>query len=153
MRRTSKPKPGQIDFTKARWCPVVNIVVKYRGKILIVRRSRGMRLYSGEWNGISGYLDDKKSMEEKVKEELRDELWIKARDIASIRVGGIFDVDDPRIGKTWVVHPVLATVKTDKIRLDWEAEEHRWIRPREVKKFKTVKGFRMVLARLFQQHI
>lgn len=144
-----KPKPGQMDFTRARWCPVVNIVVKHRDKILIVRRSKGMRLYPGEWNGVGGYLDDKKSIEEKVKEELREELGIRTKDITSIRVGGIFDTDDPKLKKTWVIHPVLATVKTDKIRLDWEAEEYRWVRLAEVKKFKVVRGFRVVLKNLF----
>jgi len=35
-----KPKPGQIDFTHARWSPVINCVVKYKNKILIAQRNK-----------------------------------------------------------------------------------------------------------------
>src|SRR3989344_5976849 len=102
-----KPKPGQIDYTHARWAPVINCVVEHSGKFLIVRRNSTMRLYPGYWNGIAGFLDDTKSFEEKVKEELREEAGIKAGDILSIKLGEIFDLDDAAYRKTWIVHPVL----------------------------------------------
>jgi 8-oxo-dGTP pyrophosphatase MutT (NUDIX family) len=140
-----KPKPGQIDYTHARWCPVINVVVMHRGKILIVKRSKHLRFYPGLWNGIGGFLDDKKSLEEKVREELHEELGIKPRDIILMKFGQIFDADDPKIKKTWVIHPVLVKVRTNKIRLDWEAEEYRWVRPKEVKDFRIVPSFRRVL--------
>ena len=36
-----------------------------------------MRLYPGLWNGVSGFLDDKQSIEEKAKDEMLGELSIK----------------------------------------------------------------------------
>ena len=109
-----------------------------------------MRLYPGYWNGIAGFLDDAKSLEEKVKEELREETGIKARDILSIRLGEIFDLNDPKYRKTWVVHPVLVKVKNKRITLDWEAEDYRWISPREIKRFNTTPNFKKVLKVLFK---
>src|SRR3989338_8118254 len=132
-----KPKPGQIDYTHARWAPVINCVVELDGKFLIVKRNSSMRLYPGYWNGIAGFLDDTKSLGKKVKEELLEEAGIKARDILSIRLGEIFDLNDPKYRKTWVVHPVLVKVKNKRITLDWEAEDYRWISPREIKRFNT----------------
>ncbi len=143
-----KPKRGQIDYTHARWCPVINCVVQYKNKILIVKRSAGLRLYPNLWNGIGGFLDDKKSLEEKVQEELREELGIASKDISSIRLGEIFDCDDPKYKKTWVIHPVLVKVKKDKIKLDWEAEEYEWIQPARVRNIKFAPGFRTVLEKL-----
>lgn len=144
------PKPGQIDFTHARFAPVVNCVVQHRGKILLVKRSRKMQIYPGFWNGVGGYLDDKKTVSEKAKEELREETGIGAKDIVSIRAGTIFEVDDPKYKKTWIFHPVLVKVKRDKIRLDWEADEYRWVTPKEAQRMpKLIPTFRKVLDAFF----
>src|SRR3989338_511970 len=111
-------KPGQIDFTHARWSPVINCVVKYRDKILLVERSPELNLYPGYWNGISGFLDDQRSLEEKVKDELQEEIRIGEEHIKSIHQGKIFDQEAPEYKKIWIVHPVLVEVDTDKITLN-----------------------------------
>lgn len=139
------PKSGQVDYTRARWAPVINCVVKYRGKILIVQRSKGMRLYPGYWNGISGFLDDKRALKEKVRDELREEAGIPARAIRRIRLGKIFHQDAPKYGKIWIVHPVLVEVAANKVKLDWEASSFKWVKPRDAKKLKLLPGFDRVL--------
>ena len=135
------PKPGQVDFTNVRWCPVLNCVVMYEGKILLVQRNKNMRLYPGYWNGISGFLDDHKSLEQKVCEELREELGISKKHILSIQLARILNQDAPKYKKTWIVHPVLVKVDTDKIKLDWEAQNYRWVKPSEAKKMNLMPGF------------
>lgn len=143
------PKPGQVDYTHIRWAPVVNCVVENGGKILLVRRSKDMRLYPGFWNGVSGFLDDNKGLEEKVREELREELSIQAEDITSITLGQIFDQDAPEYNKTWIVHPVLVAVKETAIQLDWEAERYMWVTIEETKQMDLLPGFGLVLDALF----
>ena len=143
-----KLKSGVTNFKNIRWAPVLNCAVKYKSKILIVKRSKSMRLYPGYWNGISGFLDDRKSLEEKVYEELREELRIGRRDIISITIGKIFDQEAPKYEKTWIVHPVLVKIKTNRIKLDWEAEDYKWIKPREANSFKLLPGFDLVLRNL-----
>ncbi|TSC61182.1 MAG: hypothetical protein G01um1014107_87 [Parcubacteria group bacterium Gr01-1014_107] len=144
-----KPKPGQVDFTNIRWAPVVNCVVKHRNKILLVKRHAGMKLYPNCWNGISGFLDDKKSLKEKVVSELKEELGLNPKSIKSIKLGEIFDQEEPKYRKTWVVHPVLAEIKTSKLRLNWEAQDYKWIRPREIKNLKLMPGFKKVFGSFF----
>lgn len=144
--RKFKPKPEQIDYTRARWAPVINCVVKYRDKVLLVKRSSRLRLYPGYWNGISGFLDDRRSLKQKVKDELKEELGIRPKGIASIRLGEIFDQEEPKYKKIWIVHPVLVRVKTNKVRLDWEANDYQWVRVKNVKGLKLVPGFDKVLA-------
>ncbi|KKW21878.1 MAG: NUDIX hydrolase [Parcubacteria group bacterium GW2011_GWB1_52_7] len=143
-----KLKPGQIDYTNARWAPVMNYVVKYRDKILVVQRSKALNFYPGYWNGISGFLDDEKSFPEKVEEEIREELGIPASMVKKIRLCGIFHQDAPKYKKTWIVHPVLIEVATDKIKLDWEAKNYRWIKLGEAKKLKLLPGFDQVLKKV-----
>ena len=143
-----KPKNGQIDYTNARWAPVINCLLKYGNKILIVQRSKKLNFYPGYWNGISGFLDDKRSLEEKIRDEIREELGIAKNRIKNIKLGEIFDQEEKKYKKTWIVHPVLVEIKTDEIRIDWEAEDHKWISIKEVKEFRLLPGFDKVLKNL-----
>ena len=144
-----KPKPGQIDYTHARWAPVINCVLKYKDKILVVQRSESLNFYPGYWNGVSGFLDDQRSLNEKVTDELREELNISKNDIKRIRLGEIFDQEEPKYKKTWIVHPVLVEVKTDKVKLDWEAKNYKWATLQEIRKLKLLPGFDEVLKKMY----
>lgn len=127
---------------------MINCVVKYKDKIPVVQRSQKLNFYPGYWNGISGFLDDKKSLQQKVKEEIREELGLDLKNIKKIKLGDIFDQEEPKYKKTWIVHPVLAEIDTDKIKLDWEAKDCQWIMPSEAKKLKLLPGFSEVLKKL-----
>lgn len=150
----SKPefelKPGQVDYSKARWAPVINCVVKYGDKILIVERSKDLNFYPEYWNGISRFLDDSRNLEEKVKDELREELGVSEDKIVSIKLGEIFHQEEPEYKKTWIVHPVLVEVSTDEVKLDWEAQNYKWIKVEEAKDFKLLPGFDRVIETFFQ---
>ena len=76
MEKKFTPKPGQVDYTNIRRAPVINCVLRYGDKILLVKRSAELRLYPNYWNGISGFLDDDRSVLEKVKDEIREETGI-----------------------------------------------------------------------------
>ncbi|MES2215878.1 MAG: NUDIX domain-containing protein [Patescibacteria group bacterium] len=143
-----KPKKGQVDFTHIRWAPVINCILQYRNKILLIQRSEKMRLYPGYWNGVSGFLDDDKDLEEKVYEELREELGLSKKNILDIKLGRIFDQDERKYKKTWIVHPVLVKVNADKVRLDWESSNYQWVTPKDARKLKLLPGFENVLEAL-----
>jgi isopentenyldiphosphate isomerase len=143
-----KPKPGQVDFTNARWAPVMNCVLKYKNKILIVQRSKDVGFYPGYWNGVSAFLDDEKSLKQKIQEELKEELGMARGNILNFHLGEIYHEEAIKYKKTWIVHPVLVEVTTDKIRLDWEAKSHKWVKLREIKGLKLLPGFLEVLKKL-----
>ncbi|MDP2874440.1 MAG: NUDIX domain-containing protein [bacterium] len=143
-----KPKPGQVDYTNARWAPVINCVLKHKNKLLVVQRNKELNFYPGYWNGVSGFLDDQRSLDQKVSDELREELGVPKAKIKKIRLGEIFDQEEPKYKKTWVVHPVLVEIETDKIKLDWEAKNYKWLTLEEIKKLKLLPGFDGVLRRL-----
>jgi 8-oxo-dGTP pyrophosphatase MutT (NUDIX family) len=140
-----QPKTGQVDYHDIRYAPVINCVVKHQEKILLVERSSDMNYYPGYWNGISGFLDDKQDLEQKVRQELKEEIGLDEQDIKSIKYGEIFHQDEPKYNKTWIVHPVLVEVKTDKIKLDWEAQNYKWLSFFEAKEYKLLPGFDKVL--------
>ena len=143
-----RPEPGQIDYSNARWAPVINCVLKYEDRILVVQRSKKLNFYPGYWNGISGFLDDNRNLEQKVKEEIKEELGINEEKITDITLGEIFHKDELEYKKTWIVHPILVEVDTDKVKLDWEAQAFKWLPMEEAKKLKLMPGFKTVLDKI-----
>jgi ADP-ribose pyrophosphatase YjhB (NUDIX family) len=143
------PKPGQIDYTSIRYAPVLNTVVTYKGKILLVKRSPELRLYPNFWNGISGFLDDNQSIEDKVREELREELGLSAEYISRLDIARPLRQEAPEYAKTWFVVPVRATITTDQITLDWEAAGMQWFTPEEAKALELMPNFLDVLTQFF----
>jgi isopentenyldiphosphate isomerase len=147
--RKFRPRPDQIDFTNARYCSVINCVIEHNGKILLVKRSKDLRLYPGYWNGVSGFLDDKCDIEEKVKDELAEELGIKEVNIKNIQVGRVLVQEAPKYQKTWIVFPVHVRVATDQFKLNWEASEAKWVTLGQAKHMNLLPGFEEVLRVLF----
>lgn len=127
---------------------MINCVLRHKGKVLVVQRSRDVNFYPGYWNGIAGFLDDKRGLKKKIEDELKEEIGIRKKDIIKIQFGEIHHQEAPKYKKTWIVHPVLVDVKTDKVNLDWEAQNHKWIKPSEVKKLKLLPGFEVVSEKL-----
>jgi len=128
-----------------RRAPTVNCVVKHDDKILIVKRSSTMRFYPDKWNGISGFLEEGRSVEEQARKEVREETGITDGEIVSLRRGRSFEFEEPMYDKQWVVNPVLVEVKTSKVKTDWEAQDHRWITRGELGEFDIVPRFNQVV--------
>jgi isopentenyldiphosphate isomerase len=145
------PKDGQVDFTNARYCPVINCVVENNGRLLLVKRSKDLRLYPSYWNGISGFLDDKQSIEAKAQEELGEELNIKPTNIQEITQKTVLIQEDPNYNKTWIVFPVHVKVNTNKYKLDREASEAKWVSLRDARKLNLLPGFSEVLDNVFDR--
>lgn len=143
------PKPGQTDYTTIRYCPVTNALVVKDGKILLVQRSSNMRLYANYWHCIAGFLDDHSSVEEKVMEELNEELGLTKKDIVSMQRGMVSLHEAPEYDKTFMVVPVVVTVKTDSFTLNWEAQAAKWYKPSEIPSLKLVPGFLEVFKQFF----
>lgn len=73
------------DYSHAKSAPVIIIFVKYRDKFLLVKRSTKMLTYQGLWSCLAGFVDDDKTMEEKVKFEIEEELGLNQSDIKEIK--------------------------------------------------------------------
>lgn len=133
---------GRINFHGVRKAPVLNVVVYYNGEILIVKRSDKVSAYQGLWNGISGFIDEPKSIEDFAVQELFEELSLDTKSIEMIKVADPYEVDDKDIDRVWVVYPVLVKLnKKPNVVLDWEHTEFAWIKSEELKDYDHVKDF------------
>ena len=140
---------GRIDFSHTKSAPVLNVFVVFKGEILLLKRSDKVGSYRGFWNVVGGYIDEPVSIEEKVFEELSEELGITSNQVACLAFADRFSVLDDDIPKEWLVHPVLVELK-EKIEpvLDWEHTDFVWTTPSQFSEYRLVKGFEDAFASL-----
>jgi ADP-ribose pyrophosphatase YjhB (NUDIX family) len=129
---------GRIDYSNSDKALVLTCFVKYGNKILLLKRSEKVNSYRGKWSAVAGFIDEPKSIEEKLMEELKEEIGILKKNILKIRMGELFEVYDDSIKKTWIILPVLAELKSRPvIKLDWEHTDFKWITSNEMKNYDT----------------
>ena len=149
-KKLPKFADGRINYSKSDTAPVITVFIKYKNKILLLKRSNNVSTYKGIWNTVAGYLDELKPLKEKTLEELNEELGIREDAILSLSLGKSYQFRDTNIDKTWIVYPALVELdKEPKIKLDREHTDYKWIKPDEIKNFDVVphllKSFRAVV--------
>ncbi len=132
---------GRIDYSTSPVAPVLNLVVSFENKVLLLKRSEQVLEYKGKWNSLGGYLDEVKAVEDKMYEELYEELKIAKDMVKRLTVGETREVQDHNIGRTWYIVPGLVELQTlPAIQLDFEHTEFAWVLPEEVSMYDTVSG-------------
>ena len=128
---------------------VVTCFLESDKEILILQRSEKVGTYQGRWAGVSGYMES--SPDEQALTEIKEETGLDREDIELIRKGIPLEVVDERLGRRWIVHPYLLHVKDrNKIKIDWEHQEIKWINPRDIGKYETVPKLPETLERVYE---
>lgn len=142
---------GRIDYSNSNIAPVITVFLKYKDKIILLKRSAKVRTYQDKWNTVAGYLDEVKPIYEKVVEEINEELNLDEDNISSIHIGKPYKFIDTKINETWIIHPVLIELKNKPtIELDWEHTEYKWIKSEELRDFDTVPNIDKSLENAFK---
>jgi predicted aconitase with swiveling domain/ADP-ribose pyrophosphatase YjhB (NUDIX family) len=133
---------GTVDLPDVRATLVVSVVLRNRGRILLVRRSEDVGSFRGRWSAVSGYLEGREDPKHRATREVREETGLRG---LRLRATGtpVLARDDATM---YVIHPFLFDAPKRRVRLDWENIEHRWIRPEELDRFDTVPRLRDVVA-------
>jgi 8-oxo-dGTP pyrophosphatase MutT (NUDIX family) len=118
---------------------VVTCFLEHKGKIPLFRRSQMVGTYRGRWAGVSGYIEEGNSPLEQALIELGEETGLSEGDVELMREGNPLEVIDEELGRKWVVHPFRFCLKSpQKIRIEWEHTELRWIEPKDIVEYETV---------------
>jgi 8-oxo-dGTP pyrophosphatase MutT (NUDIX family) len=71
--------------------------------------------------------------------EIEEEIGLNSNDVTFIRKGEPFEVVDEVTHNKWVIYSFLFhTDVPEKIKIDWEHTEMKWIEKGELDSFKTV---------------
>lgn len=126
---------------------VVTCFLESDGKILLLRRSRQVGSYRGKWAGVSGYVESPPDKQAVI--EIDEETGLEAGDIRLLKQGESIVITDEDLGTKWVVHPFLFHVNIpEKVKIDWEHKEFKWINPADIDKYDTVPGLKKTLERV-----
>jgi 8-oxo-dGTP diphosphatase len=124
---------------------VVTCFLECDGRILILRRSQLVGSFRGRWAGVSGYIET--TADEQALVEIEEETGLCPGDVELVRKGRPLRVEGE--GFRWVVYPYLfRTKERDKVRIDWEHSDKRWITPDEIGNYPTVPMLKEVLFRV-----
>lgn len=127
---------------------VVTCFLESEGKILLLRRSQRVGTYRGRWAGVSGYVET--TPDEQALTEIREETSLGPEDVDLVSRGDVLQVEDGELGVRWVVHPYLFHVSfPERIAIDWEHVETRWVFPGEIAGYETVPGLKETLERVY----
>jgi 8-oxo-dGTP diphosphatase len=126
---------------------VVTCFLESEGEILILRRSGQVGSYQGRWAGVSGYIEA--TADEQALTEIEEETSLSREEVELIRRGTPLTVEDKELGVRWIVHPYLFHIKDrNKIKIDWEHKEARWIAPKDIANYQTVPRLKETLAQV-----
>ena len=119
------------------------------GEVLILRRSAEVGTFRGRWAGVSGSIEG--SDDEQATREIIEETGLGAGDFWLLKKGRLLEVEDSENNVKWMVRPYLFGIKDkNKVRIDWEHTEVKWIKPEEINVFETVPGLRETLFSLLE---
>ncbi len=140
----------KVDYTNIHWAPIIHCIIKYNDKILLIQRAETLD-YPFYWSGVSGFLDDQKSLQSKAKEELREEVGVTFKQIKSMHMGEIFHKKTSAFKKTWIVHPILVELYSNKIQLNpQECHNFRWVQLININKFRLLPGCKETIKRILE---
>lgn len=133
---------GRLDLPDVRGRPVVTSILWNRGRILIVRRSDRVGSFRGHWSAISGFLEGREDPKSRALQEVREETGI-ARPRFRKAAPPLLARSD---GTIFIIHPFLFETPGRRVQLDWENVEYRWVRPEDLRRFRTVPRLQDVVA-------
>jgi len=131
---------------------VVTCLLENNGEILILKRSEEVGTYQELWGGVAGFVEEDEDPRETAVKEIKEEAGIEKKDLLLVKKEDAIKFTDLYGDKLydWIVYPFLFHIKDrDKIQIDREHTEFRWVKPSELKKYDTVPRFKEIVLKIF----
>ncbi|MEM4258935.1 MAG: NUDIX domain-containing protein [Candidatus Thermoplasmatota archaeon] len=129
---------------------VVSVILKNNDEILLLKRSNQVRTYRGKWGVVAGYVEPSEAPRKTAVKEIREEVGLQSNEIILQEQLEPVVLTDTSEGEKyeWVIHPFVFIVKNrDKIRIDWEHVEFRWIKPKDIDTYETTPGLKEIVKK------
>ncbi|WP_372499012.1 NUDIX domain-containing protein [Streptomyces hygroscopicus] len=97
--RNASGRPGSQGLRQA-----VAVILMWRGRIGLFKRSESVQHDAGLWHCITGYLDADSDPVRQAIQEIWEETLLPARALEQLTAGPTLRLADPRGGPDWTVH-------------------------------------------------
>jgi 8-oxo-dGTP pyrophosphatase MutT (NUDIX family) len=113
---------------------VVAVVVEWRGRIALFKRSQSVGHERGLWHCITGYLEPGVSPRQQALVELEEEAGLTLPDLAGFEPGEPLLISDDG-GNPWLVHTFTAVSLRRRLTINDEHDAYRWTVPSKISRF------------------
>ena len=110
------------------------MVVEWRGRIALFKRSQFVGHERGLWHCITGYLEPGVPPLQEALTELEEEAGLALQDLVSFRAGKQLLISDPA-GNPWLVHTYTAVSNRRRLEINHEHAAFRWTIPAKIGRF------------------
>lgn len=117
--------------------PVVTAILKFQSKILILKRSSITKSMQNKWGCISGYLEPNEDLLSRALTEISEETGIGCEQIILQKILAQIEVNLYN-NVFLVIQPFCFSSRVDRVTLDWEHTEFKWISATDMKLYDLV---------------
>lgn len=128
---------GAADTERVSACPpreVVAVVVQWRSRIALFKRSQSVGHDRGLWHCITGYLEAGVSPRRQALTEVEEEAGLKLQDLVAFKPAGQLLISDDA-GNPWLVHTYTAVTTRRRLTINDEHDAYRWTVPAKISRF------------------
>ncbi|WP_395399380.1 NUDIX domain-containing protein [Arthrobacter sp. UC242_113] len=113
---------------------VVAVVVEWRGRVALFKRSQSVGHERGLWHCITGYLEPGVSPRQQALVELEEEAGLTPQELAGFESGEPLLISDDG-GNPWLVHTFTAVSTRRRLVINDEHDAYRWTAPSKISRF------------------
>ena len=125
---------------------IVTSFLTNKNKILILKRSDKVKSMKGLWSGVSGLIENNELPLDRAKIEIFEEVGLQENDITLLKEAKNVTISSPQYrNHQWEISPFLFETKNEKIKLNWENSDFKWIERTELKEYQTVPNLEEIL--------
>ena len=129
---------------------IVTSFIKDDDKILILKRSNKVKSMKCLWAGVSGIIEKHDATPlDRAKTEILEETGINENEIELLKSVEQIKIESAQYkDHIWNIFPFLFKTNNPKIKLNWENSDYDWIKPNQIKNYKTVPELDKILFSL-----
>ena len=129
---------------------IVTSFIKDDDKILILKRSGKVKSMKCLWAGVSGIIEKHDTTPlDRAKTEIFEETAINENEIELLKSVEQIKIESAQYrDHIWNIFPFLFKANNPKIKLNWENSDYDWIKPNQIKNYKTVPELDKILFSL-----
>jgi ADP-ribose pyrophosphatase YjhB (NUDIX family) len=119
---------------------VVSSFILFKGKILLLKRSSEHRYWKYKWGAVGGFVRKEETPYKAALREISEEISLESKEFKLLRKSKPIRITEKKKNISWIIYPFLFEASSDKIKLNKEHKEYKWIKPEEIHKFDYLIG-------------